>query len=139
MQQATLDNVRFWLDRGVDGFRLDAINFCFHDAQLRDNPAKPADKRVGRGFSPDNPYAYQYHYYNNTQPENLPFLERLRALLDEYPGRSAWARSPRRIHWRPRPSTPAMAACTWATASSCWWTTTAPLTSAIRSRAWKRQ
>jgi alpha-glucosidase len=70
----------------VDGFRLDAINFCFHDAQLRDNPPKPADKRVGRGFSPDNPYAYQYHYYNNTQPENLPFLERLRALLDEYPG-----------------------------------------------------
>ncbi|WP_409461061.1 alpha-glucosidase [Stenotrophomonas maltophilia] len=86
VQQATLDNVRFWLDRGVDGFRLDAINFCFHDAQLRDNPPKPAEKRVGRGFSPDNPYAYQYHYYNNTQPENLPFLERLRALLDQYPG-----------------------------------------------------
>ncbi|KGK59450.1 alpha-glucosidase [Xanthomonas cannabis pv. phaseoli] len=85
VQQATLDNVRFWLDRGVDGFRLDAINFCFHDAQLRDNPAKPADKRVGRGFSADNPYAYQYHYFNNTQPENLVFLERLRALLDRYP------------------------------------------------------
>lgn len=86
VQQATLDNVRFWLDRGVDGFRLDAINFCFHDRQLRDNPPKPVDKRVGRGFSPDNPYAYQYHYFNNTQPENLPFLERLRELLDEYPG-----------------------------------------------------
>lgn len=85
VQQATLDNVRFWLDRGVDGFRLDAINFCFHDAQLRDNPAKSADKRVGRGFSADNPYAYQYHYFNNTQPENLPFLERLRGLLDLYP------------------------------------------------------
>ncbi|MBB2803433.1 alpha-glucosidase [Xanthomonas arboricola] len=85
VQQATLDNVRFWLDRGVDGFRLDAINFCFHDAQLRDNPAKPADKRVGRGFSADNPYAYQYHYFNNTQPENLAFLERLRGLLDLYP------------------------------------------------------
>ncbi|NYH49351.1 alpha-glucosidase [Xanthomonas arboricola] len=85
VQQATLDNVRFWLDRGVDGFRLDAVNFCFHDAQLRDNPAKPADKRVGRGFSADNPYAYQYHYFNNTQPENLAFLERLRGLLDLYP------------------------------------------------------
>ena len=86
VQQATLDNVRFWLDRGVDGFRLDAINFCFHDPLLRDNPPKPADKRVGRGFSPDNPYAYQYHYFNNTQPHNLPFLEALRALLDQYPG-----------------------------------------------------
>lgn len=86
VQQATLDYVRFWLDRGVDGFRLDSINFCFHDKQLRDNPAKPLEKRLGRGFSTDNPYAYQYHYYNNTQPENLPFIERLRGLLDEYPG-----------------------------------------------------
>jgi alpha-glucosidase len=30
--------VRFWLDRGVDGFRLDTINFYFHDKELRDNP-----------------------------------------------------------------------------------------------------
>lgn len=86
VQQATLDNVKFWLDRGVDGLRLDAINFCFHDAQLRDNPAKPLELRTGRGFSPDNPYAFQYHWYNNTQPENIPFLEQLRALLDRYPG-----------------------------------------------------
>ena len=86
VQAATLDNVKFWLDRGVDGLRLDAINFCFHDRQLRDNPAKPAHLRTGRGFSTDNPYAYQYHLYNNTRPENLPFLEALRALLDRYPG-----------------------------------------------------
>jgi alpha-glucosidase len=86
VRQATLDNVRFWLDKGVDAFRLDAINFCFHDRQLRDNPAKPPELRVGRGFSPDNPYAFQYHWYNNTQPENLLFLEELRALVDRYPG-----------------------------------------------------
>ena len=85
VRRAALDNVKFWLDRGVDGLRLDAINFCFHDRQLRDNPPKPASERVGRGFSPDNPYAYQYHYYNNTQPENLEFLRELRALLDRYP------------------------------------------------------
>jgi alpha-glucosidase len=84
VQQATLDNVRFWLQRGVDGLRLDAINFCFHDPQLRDNPAKPAALRTGRGFSPDNPYAYQYHWYNNTQPENIEFLRRLRVLMDEF-------------------------------------------------------
>ncbi len=89
VQQAALDNVEFWLQRGVDGFRLDAINFCFHDAKLRDNPAKPEAERTGRGFSADNPYAFQYHYYNNTQPENLPFLERLRGLLDRYPGSAA--------------------------------------------------
>ncbi len=85
VRKAMLDNVRFWLDRGVDGLRLDAINFCFHDPLLRDNPAKPEALRVGRGFSPDNPYAYQFHYYNNTQPENLQLLRELRALLDEYP------------------------------------------------------
>ena len=84
VQQAALDNLRFWLDRGVDGFRLDAINFCFHDRLLRDNPPKPPELRVGRGFSPDNPYAFQYHHHNNTQPENVAFLERIRALLDQY-------------------------------------------------------
>jgi alpha-glucosidase len=86
VREATLDNVRFWLDKGVDGMRLDAINFCFHDAALRDNPPKPEALRTGRGFSPDNPYAFQYHHHNNTQPENLAFLEELRALLDRYPG-----------------------------------------------------
>jgi len=85
VREATLDNVRFWLDKGVDGLRLDAINFCFHDRQLRDNPAKPVELRQGRGFSPDNPYAFQYHHHNNTQPENLLFLEDLRALIDRYP------------------------------------------------------
>ena len=84
VRAAVLDGVKFWLDKGVDGLRLDAINFCFHDTQLRDNPPKPKDKRVGRGFSPDNPYAFQYHYYNNTQPENLAFLGELRALMDRY-------------------------------------------------------
>ena len=86
VRQAVLDELRFWLQRGIDGVRLDAINFCFHDQQLRDNPPKPVDKRVGRGFLPDNPYAYQYHLYNNTRPENLQFLEDLRVLIDQYPG-----------------------------------------------------
>jgi alpha-glucosidase len=85
VQQAALDAVRFWLERGVDGLRLDAINFCFHDTQLRDNPVRPPQERKATGFKNDNPYGYQWHRYNNTQPEMLPFLERLRALLDEYP------------------------------------------------------
>ncbi len=89
VRAAVLDNVEFWLKRGVDGLRLDAINFCFHDKLLRDKPPKPPEKRVGRGFSPDNPYAFQYHHYNNTQPENLAFLEDLRALLERYPGTAA--------------------------------------------------
>jgi alpha-glucosidase len=86
VQQAVLDNVEFWLKRGVDGFRLDAINFCFHDAQLRDNPAKPKELRQSIGFDEKNPYAYQYHYFNNTQEENLAFIESIRSLLNDYPG-----------------------------------------------------
>ncbi|HEY2685024.1 MAG TPA: alpha-amylase family glycosyl hydrolase [Steroidobacteraceae bacterium] len=89
VRQAALENVRFWLERGVDGLRLDAINFCYHDKQLRDNPPKPAEKRAGRGFKSDNPYAYQYHYYNNTRPENIAFLSDLRAVLDQFPGKVA--------------------------------------------------
>jgi alpha-glucosidase len=84
VRAAALGNLRFWLERGVDGFRLDSINFCFHDRALRDNPPKPVAQRVGRGFSPDNPYAFQYHWYNNTQPENVELLRDIRALLDEY-------------------------------------------------------
>ncbi|MBB1267985.1 alpha-glucosidase [Shewanella sp. SR44-3] len=86
VRDAVLENVEFWLKKGVDGFRLDAITFCYHDQELRDNPAKPKDKRQGRGFSEDNPYAYQYHYYNNTRPQTLGFIEQLRALIDAYPG-----------------------------------------------------
>ena len=73
VRQHVLDNVEYWLKKGVDGFRLDAINFCYHDKELRDNPAKPPEERKGRGFSEDNPYAYQYHYFNNTQPENVGY------------------------------------------------------------------
>lgn len=81
-----LAEVEFWLKRGVDGLRLDAINFCFHDKELRSNPVKALEDRKGRGFSPDNPYAFQWHYYDNTRPENLQFLESLRALMNRYPG-----------------------------------------------------
>jgi alpha-glucosidase len=80
-----LEEVEFWLKRGVHGLRLDAINFCFHDPLLRDNPPKPASQRKGRGYTADNPYAYQFHVYDNTRPEALDFLEKLRRLVDRYP------------------------------------------------------
>ncbi|MCE3252165.1 MAG: alpha-glucosidase [Cellvibrio sp.] len=86
VRKEILDEVEFWLKRGVDGLRLDAINFCFHDKELRSNPVKPEEERKGRGFSVDNPYAFQKHIYDNTRPENIAFLESLRALMDRYPG-----------------------------------------------------
>jgi len=87
VQDALLDTIRFWLDRGVDGFRLDACNHYFHDALLRDNP--PATREAAPDVPETNPYGFQDHQYDKTQPENLAFLKRIRALLDEYPARVA--------------------------------------------------
>jgi len=84
VQEALLDVVRFWLDRGVDGFRLDTVNMYFHDAELRDNPPiGPGD--VVNGMPEQNPYSMQNPIYNITRPENLQFMERLRAVMDAYP------------------------------------------------------
>ncbi|MBP0480880.1 alpha-glucosidase [Sagittula salina] len=89
VQDALLDVVRFWLDRGVDGFRLDTINFYFHDLELRDNPALPPEERDDSIAPKVNPYNHQLHLYDKNRPENLKFLERFRALLDEYPAATA--------------------------------------------------
>jgi alpha-glucosidase len=81
VQEALLSTVRFWLERGVDGFRLDTSNFYFHDQELRDNP--PLAVR-GPTWVDTNPYGYQDHIYDKNRPENLVFLRKLRKLLDEY-------------------------------------------------------
>ena len=84
VQDALLDVTRFWLDRGVDGFRLDTINFYFHDDQLRDNPALPPEKRNAKIAPSVNPYNHQEHIFDRNRPENVAFLKRFRELLDEY-------------------------------------------------------
>ncbi len=86
VQDALLDVARFWLDRGVDGFRLDTVNFYVNDALLRDNPALPAERRNDTSAPAVNPYNFQEHLYDKNRPETLDFLRRLRALLDRYPG-----------------------------------------------------
>ncbi|TNC50562.1 DUF3459 domain-containing protein [Rubellimicrobium rubrum] len=80
VQDWALGTLRFWLDRGVDGFRFDTVNFYFHDRLLRDDAA---DFRVK-----DRPafktYDMQYHLFSKNQPENLAFLGRIRGLMDSY-------------------------------------------------------
>jgi alpha-glucosidase len=87
-QQALLDSVKFWLDRGVDGLRLDAINFAFHDPQLRDNPGRGQPVIEDPSAPSANPYSWQLHQHDKSQPEVLGLLRRLRQLTDEYPGRT---------------------------------------------------
>ncbi len=84
VQEAALDVARFWLKRGVDGFRLDVINFYFADKHLRDNPALPPERRNDSIAPGVNPYNWQEHLYSKNQPENLEFLRRFRAELEPY-------------------------------------------------------
>ncbi len=82
VRTALLGVAKFWLERGVDGFRLDTVNFYFHDQLLRSNP--PSQLREAPDVPASNPYVFQNHVYDKTRPENLGFLHDLRALLDTY-------------------------------------------------------
>jgi alpha-glucosidase len=80
-QDAILAVARFWLGRGVDGFRLDVINFIVHDCDLRDNPAAGCER------PPALPTRFQSHVFDRSRPEALDFLARLRGVMDGYEGR----------------------------------------------------
>lgn len=79
VQKALFDTARFWLARGVDGFRLDAINFAMHDPRLTDNPplAKPPAQ-------PKRPFDFQRHLHNQSQPQLLSFVEQLAAVVRSF-------------------------------------------------------
>ena len=85
VRAATLAVARFWLARGIDGFRLDVVNFYHHDLELRSNPPQPLG-RFAAAVPLSNPYAFQRHLYDKTRPENLEFLHELRAVMDTVPG-----------------------------------------------------
>ncbi|SFR33860.1 alpha-glucosidase [Yoonia tamlensis] len=77
---AILETCKFWLDRGLDGFRLDTVNYYVHDAQLRSNPpAQTAPQVMATDL-----YGMQDNIYNKSRPENLDFLKKLRLLTNQY-------------------------------------------------------
>ncbi|HYE28242.1 MAG TPA: alpha-glucosidase [Allosphingosinicella sp.] len=79
VQEALAAVARFWLERGVDGFRIDAINFAMHDPLLRDNP--PVPEGLGRRT---RPFDFQQHLYNQSHPDIPNFLARIRRVADSY-------------------------------------------------------
>ncbi len=79
VRKAAENIFRFWLERGVDGFRLDVINACFKDECFPNNPFKPGLRKFDR----------QHHRFDMDQPEMIPFLKEIRAWLDQYPERYA--------------------------------------------------
>ena len=79
VQEALLDVARFWLNRGVDGFRLDAINHGMHDQGLRDNPrARPPF------FASSRPYLMQEPKHTMNHPNMPALLERFRRLTNAF-------------------------------------------------------
>jgi alpha-glucosidase len=79
VQAVLLDAGRFWLDRGVDGFRIDAVLHLMHDPALTDNPPSSDPNRFkARGHD------FQDNIHNQGHPGIVGFLSRVRALTDEY-------------------------------------------------------
>jgi|GEM_PF-70928 len=78
VQKASLDEMKFWLDKGVDGLRIDALPFANYDPQLRDNPGK-------FGRPPGDYWASQDFNHSMCQPETEVFVRKIRALMDSYP------------------------------------------------------
>jgi len=77
VRQVMLNVFRFWLDKGVDGYRLDIVNVFFKDALFRSNPRKFGLR----------PFDQQKHIHDTDQPEMIPLLHELRTILDEKPER----------------------------------------------------
>ena len=76
----------FWMDRGVDGFRLDAVTSLLFDPGMADNP--PADRATREAAAGEvfMPYAYQDHVHDILPGDGLPFMENLRL----WAGQDAW-------------------------------------------------
>ncbi|RZM78686.1 alpha-glucosidase [Leptolyngbya iicbica] len=83
---AILERATFWLDRGVDGLRIDAVNFFLHDPQLRDNPQRPEDADLPDGVPKGNPLNKQVLKYSFNRPETLERIRPIRELVNQYPG-----------------------------------------------------
>lgn len=78
VRTAMYDVMRFWLDRGVDGLRVDVLWMPIKDAQFRDNPINPNWKEG------DLPWTHQIRLYSEDRPEMLEIVREMRAVIDSY-------------------------------------------------------
>lgn len=81
LRQAMLDVLRFWLQRGVDGFRLDAVNRIAKHPDLLDNP--PNERGGGEMHKPLGAYESQRHVYDIAHPDVHEYLRLIRSTVDE--------------------------------------------------------
>ena len=83
VREVLADVVRFWMNRGVDGFRLDTANYYAHDQELRDNPKRPPNSRPLEDGQEANPLSSYITKYSKDRPENIEFIHYLRTIFDE--------------------------------------------------------
>ncbi|MEN8239040.1 MAG: alpha-amylase family glycosyl hydrolase [Actinomycetota bacterium] len=81
---AMMDTLRFWLDRGVDGFRVDVAHFMAKDPLMRSNPPATGSKE---GTKTLNEYDTQDHVYDKGHTDIHTMHAAIRAVLDEYDDR----------------------------------------------------
>jgi glycosidase len=82
---AMFDTLRFWLDRGVDGFRIDVAHYVMKDPNLTDNPLAP-DPDALAGFKPTGGFGAWQHINDRGHPDVHSVYRGFRAVLDEYGG-----------------------------------------------------
>jgi glycosidase len=82
VKAAMFEVARFWLERGVDGFRIDVAHYIMKDPQLRDNPPNPDPS--GDLHRPLGPYDSQLHLYDKGHPDVHAVYREFRQLLDSY-------------------------------------------------------
>jgi alpha-glucosidase len=85
VEAAMFDVLRFWLARGVDGFRIDAPEFIGKDPLLRDNPLRLHHEPHRRGVL--RPYDALEHVHDKDHPDLHAILRRMRAVVDVAPDR----------------------------------------------------
>lgn len=83
LQQAMYETLRFWLDRGVDGFRVDVAHFIMKDPAFRDNPQVEVAREAFHR-SHGSAYDSQIHLYDHGHPDSHPIYREVRKILDEY-------------------------------------------------------
>jgi alpha-glucosidase len=81
VREAMFEVLRFWLDRGVDGFRIDAAHYPMKDPEMRDNPPNRGQVKLHR---PLGEYDTQVHLHDVGHADIHPMYEALRAVLDSY-------------------------------------------------------
>ncbi len=85
VRDAMYGAMRFWLERGVDGFRIDVAHFVIKHPEFADNP--PAPPGHISGLQARYPYDTQLHVNDVGRPEVHQVFREMRALVDEYPDR----------------------------------------------------